>query len=254
MKMSDAQSKAPSVVLPVATNLASWKEIMTYRMRERNREGIGRQIRENRERLHLSVTELARSIGQSPQTISNWESGLARPEWDDMGKLTEALAYPVQAFFGVPVERRDLTRDEQLFLNDYFELPDEERRAIDMILRRMAQTAPNPSNRVPHLCADDPEGSDHFSLIESSPIPDSVVTVRDASLCPLYSPMDTLGIVYRDPDKETGLYRVRGRVFLLTKGKNGLTLPGLPKTWVPMEQAEWIGSVTGCVQLGPEEF
>ena len=236
-------------VLPATSNLALWREVSGERTKRRNREGIGRVIRQTRERRHMTVQTLARTLGQPVQAVANWESGVSRPEWEDVAKLSDALMHPVQAFLEVPVERTDLSREEQLFLNDYMELAEEERRAVDSVMQTMSGLDAPDLRRVPHVCQDE---GDHFSLVDAGSgerVPDLVATVRDRSLEPLFSAMSDLAIVRgEEPETgEAGLYQVDGVKYLLVNGQESLTLPGLPRVYVARCDAVYLGRVTGKV-------
>ena len=99
-------------VLPATSNLALWREVSGERTKRRNREGIGRVIRQTRERRHMTVQTLARTLGQPVQAVANWESGVSRPEWEDVAKLSDALMHPVQAFLEVPWRRLEFPGGE----------------------------------------------------------------------------------------------------------------------------------------------
>ena len=60
---------------------------------------IGREVREFRRKLDMTVVELARLSGVSPGMLSKIENGLTSPSLATLQSLSEALHVPVTAFF-----------------------------------------------------------------------------------------------------------------------------------------------------------
>lgn len=54
---------------------------------------IGKHIREQRERLGLTQSQVAKIIGFQPTTISNYESGRTIPTVDIVDKLSNVLTF-----------------------------------------------------------------------------------------------------------------------------------------------------------------
>ena len=63
---------------------------------------LDKQIRRLRENLGLSQSDIARKLDVTPSTISNWESGKARPRLDKMSQLAELLNVTVSELMGEP--------------------------------------------------------------------------------------------------------------------------------------------------------
>ena len=63
---------------------------------------LDKQIRRLREKLGLSQSDIARKLDVTPSTISNWESGKARPRLDKMSQLAELLNVTVSELMGEP--------------------------------------------------------------------------------------------------------------------------------------------------------
>jgi transcriptional regulator with XRE-family HTH domain len=70
-------------------------------------EAIGRQVREYRQKLNLTVAELARAAGVSPGMLSKIENGLTSPSLSSLQALSNALNVPVTALFRRYEEHRD---------------------------------------------------------------------------------------------------------------------------------------------------
>ena len=52
---------------------------------------LGKQLKEARAGANLSQEELAKRIGVSRQTISNWENGRSEPDLETLGRIAELL-------------------------------------------------------------------------------------------------------------------------------------------------------------------
>ncbi len=68
---------------------------------------IGHQVREYRQRLNLTVAELAKGAGLSPGMLSKIENGLTSPSLGTLQALSNALNVPVTALFRRYEEHRD---------------------------------------------------------------------------------------------------------------------------------------------------
>jgi transcriptional regulator with XRE-family HTH domain len=70
---------------------------------------IGREVREFRKRLDMTVVELARLAGLSAGMLSKIENGVAAPSLATLQSLSKALQVPVTSFFRTFEEERDAT-------------------------------------------------------------------------------------------------------------------------------------------------
>lgn len=70
---------------------------------------IGRQVREYRVKLAMTVADLARQAGLSAGMLSKIENGATSPSLDTLQALSKALNVPVTAFFRKFEEQRDAT-------------------------------------------------------------------------------------------------------------------------------------------------
>jgi transcriptional regulator with XRE-family HTH domain len=70
---------------------------------------IGRQVREYRVKLAMTVADLARQAGLSAGMLSKIENGGTSPSLDTLQALSKALNVPVTAFFRKFEEQRDAT-------------------------------------------------------------------------------------------------------------------------------------------------
>ncbi len=70
---------------------------------------IGREVREFRKQLEMTVVDLARLAGLSPGMLSKIENGVTSPSLATLRALSAALQVPVTAFFRKFEEERDAT-------------------------------------------------------------------------------------------------------------------------------------------------
>lgn len=70
-------------------------------------EAIGREVRDFRKKIDLTVAELAHLAGLSTGMLSKIENGLASPSLSTLRALSDALNIPVTAFFRRYEEERD---------------------------------------------------------------------------------------------------------------------------------------------------
>ena len=70
---------------------------------------IGRQVRTFRQRLGMTVVEVAKQAGLSPGMLSKIENGLTSPSLATLNAVAGALNVPVTALFRSYEEQRDVT-------------------------------------------------------------------------------------------------------------------------------------------------
>ena len=75
-------------------------------------EAIGREVRNFREKLGLTIAELAKSSGISAGMLSKIENGATSPSLTTLQVLATALNVPITSFFIQFEERRDITHVE----------------------------------------------------------------------------------------------------------------------------------------------
>mgnify|MGYP001798850284 CR=1 FL=1 len=62
---------------------------------------IAKIIRDGREKLNLTQSQLAELVGVSPQAVQQWESGATQPRGKRLNKIAEVLKLPPeQMHFG----------------------------------------------------------------------------------------------------------------------------------------------------------
>lgn len=72
-------------------------------------EAIGREVKRSREKLGLTIAELAKAAGMSAGMLSKIENGATSPSLASLQALSQALQVPVTSFFRGYEELRDAT-------------------------------------------------------------------------------------------------------------------------------------------------
>ena len=100
--------------------------------------GIGKRIKEARERLGMTQNELADLIGVTGSAITNYEKETSHPKEPIMYKLFDALQvdanYLFQDVVNVPKKVNDVTFAEFEHIKKYRDLDDHGRKVVDFIL------------------------------------------------------------------------------------------------------------------------
>lgn len=109
--------------------------------------GFGAVIQKYRKREGLSQPELAKFMGTSRNTITNWETDKNQPSLDDTKSLCELLAIPLYEFFGISNHSMPSTH-EQAMLSQYRKLSRVSKNTIDAMTRTMLQQEIDARNEV----------------------------------------------------------------------------------------------------------
>lgn len=100
--------------------------------------GIGKRIKEARERLGMTQNELADLIGVTGSAITNYEKETSHPKEPIMYKLFDALQvdanYLFQDVVNVPKKVNDVTFAEFEHIKKYRDLDDHGKKVVDFIL------------------------------------------------------------------------------------------------------------------------
>ena len=96
------------------------------------------RIRECRENANLSQKYVAITLGVSAPSVANWERGKTNPTHENLVRLAELFGVSVDYLLGLsdepnapaPEVARPLTDDEQILLDRYRALSDEDKEAV----------------------------------------------------------------------------------------------------------------------------
>lgn len=208
--------------------------------------GIGKRIKEARERLGMTQNELADLVGVTGSAITNYEKETSHPKEPIMYKLFDALQvdanYLFQDVVNVPKKMNDVTFAEFEHIKKYRDLDDHGKEIVDIILKKEhercmvapAQVAPCRIIQYYHRLASAGNGQFVFDdlpadLIE---IPDNpeykdvkyAIGVNGSSMEPLYHDGDILLVKPAEdiPVGKIGIFLVDGQSYVKKRGKDKL--------------------------------
>ena len=100
---------------------------------------FGDTIRQYRTALSMNTQELADRLGVSKSAITNWESGIRRPDISTVPLLCSVLGISVSRLFGINDEF-ELSKEEQSAICDYRTLNTDNRFVIRQTMAAMIET------------------------------------------------------------------------------------------------------------------
>ena len=204
---------------------------------------ICERIRRCRERAGMEQKELARQLGITGNSVSNWENGRSRPDINLIPKLCELLHVTLYELFDMTDPNVRLTTGEQLHIDAYRQLSKGHRFAVDALtdsLLTVQRTDQCPRIRqLPLFDRKLAAGIGDPTEFEESSSPiflyadqidrraDCVFGVNGDSMEPEYHNGD-LVLVERIPDGadlaegETGAFIIGNETYIKNLGKDGL--------------------------------
>ncbi len=123
------------------SNIKSISESKERRMFAMNKARYGDKIRERRLACGYNTPQLGALLGVAKNTITNWESGRARPDINLLVHLCNTLDTTVAWFLGAPDRTADITAEERKHLEHYRMLSSPNRRAVDDLIDSMVDIA-----------------------------------------------------------------------------------------------------------------
>lgn len=230
--------------------------------------GIGKRIKEARERLGMTQNELADLVGVTGSAITNYEKETSHPKEPIMYKLFDALQvdanYLFQDVVNVPKKMNDVTFAEFEHIKKYRDLDDHGKEIVDIILEKEhercmvapAQSAPGRIIQYYHRLASAGNGQFVFDdlpadLIE---IPDNpeykdvkyAIGVNGSSMEPLYHDGDILLVKPAEdiPVGKIGIFLVDGQSYVKKRGKDKLISLNKEYNDIPLgEDSQCLGEV-----------
>ncbi len=103
---------------------------------------FGAVIQKYRNENGMSQTELARIMGTSRNTVTNWETDKSRPEIDTIRELCTLLGIPLYELFNIPSVGTP-TASENRMLNQYRKLSPVSRKVVNNLVRNMLEEETN---------------------------------------------------------------------------------------------------------------
>ena len=125
-------TKKPDTIL-------AFPQTQAERTKMRNRAECGDRIRTYRKARKLSQPQLAAILGITKNSITNWETGVSRPELSMIPKLCQALGITADAFFDMPAGRQTLSKAEQEHMRLYRSLDAYRQRIVNTLMESMIE-------------------------------------------------------------------------------------------------------------------
>lgn len=119
--------------------IVSFPQTQAERTKRRNKAEFGDKIRAFRKARELSQPQLAEMLGVTKNSVTNWETGVSRPELVMIPKLCQALCISADAFFSMPADSRMLNQDEQEHMKLYRSLDRFKQRTVDALMESMIE-------------------------------------------------------------------------------------------------------------------
>lgn len=222
----------------------SFPQTQAERNKMRNRAEFGDKIRAYRKACALSQPQLAEILGVTKNSITNWETGISRPELQMIPKLCQALSISADLFFGMPASKTALDKSELTHMNLYRSLDHYKQRTVDALMESMIEN---------DLLAFREDCVKTFSHIERDELPasagtgmpltdsyeheyvflrnsrsvcraDTIITVSGDSMLPTFRDGDDLLVEYTPEINpgEIGIFIVAGEGFVKEYQPDGL--------------------------------
>ena len=222
----------------------SFPQTQAERNKMRNRAEFGDKIRAYRKTCALSQPQLAEILGVTKNSITNWETGISRPELQMIPKLCQALSISADLFFGMPASKTALDKSELAHMNLYRSLDHYKQRTVDALMESIIEN---------DLLAFRKDCVKTFSHIERDELPasagtgmpltdsyeheyvflrnsrsvcraDTIITVSGDSMLPTFRDGDDLLVEYTPEINpgEIGIFIVAGEGFVKEYQPDGL--------------------------------
>ena len=102
-----------------------------------NRE-IGEKIKKLRKERNITITDLGRIVGMSKSTVSMWEQGLRRPEYEELQKLSDFFGKSI-SYFLESDQQNVVTIIGRNGTHKKFTLDDEQLKALESLAETMCK-------------------------------------------------------------------------------------------------------------------
>lgn len=224
--------------------IAKFPQTQTERTKMRNRAECGDRIRAYRKARELSQPQLAAMLGVTKNSVTNWETGVSRPELPMIPKLCQALGITADVFFDMPADRQALSKAEQEHMRLYRSLDTYKQRTVDALMESMIENdllafrdgcvhafshierEALPSSAGTGTPLTDTYEHEHVFLRNSRNVcrADTVITVSGDSMTPTFHNGDELLVEFTpeiDPG-EIGIFVIAGEGFVKEYQPDGL--------------------------------
>ena len=240
-----------------------------------NKRIYGDKIRAFRLLRGMNQPKLAALLGVTKNSVTNWESGVSRPEFDTLAQLFQALDISADEFFGLPNRVETLAFEEREHLRNFRTLSKYERMSIDKLIDSMIENkelafreecekgferlcrASLPASAGTGMPLTETNEREYIYLRVNRDVcrADEVITVRGDSMLPTFADGDDLLVEHikaLEPG-EIGIFVVAGEGYVKEYQRDGLHSHNPKyKTIRPTEDdnIRCVGRVLGGVEDG----
>jgi transcriptional regulator with XRE-family HTH domain len=124
---------------PYAIGNIQQRPVKAETAKEQNKRIYGDKIRAFRLLRGMNQPKLAALLGVTKNSVTNWESGVSRPEFDTLAQLCRTLDISADEFFGLPNRVETLAFAEREHLRRFRMLSKYERMSIDKLIDAMVE-------------------------------------------------------------------------------------------------------------------
>ena len=216
----------------------------TETMKEQNKRIFGDKIRAYRILRGMSQPKLAAILGITKNAVTNWETGLSRPDFDTVALLCRTLDISADDFFGLPNRVDTLAFEEREHLRRFRMLSKYERMSVDKLIDAMIEgseltfreecqknferlrRAALPASAGTGMPLTEAEEREYVYLRVNRDVcrADEIITVSGDSMLPTFMDGDDLLVEHTEVLKpgEIGVFVVAGEGYVKEYQRDGL--------------------------------
>lgn len=224
--------------------ITAFQSAPAERTKLRNKAEFGNKICAVRKAKGFTQPQLAKMIGVTKNSITNWEKGTSRPELAIIPKLCAALGISTDSLFGMPASNGLLSESEQEHMKLFRSLDRYKQRSIDTLIESMIENEllafreqcvaaftrlshhELPASAGTGTPLADTDEQEYIFLRNSRSVcrADAIITVTGDSMLPTFQDGDELLIEYTPEIRsgEIGIFIVAGEGFVKEYQPDGL--------------------------------
>lgn len=112
---------------------------------------FGEKLKRARTDAGLKQAELAKLLGTTGNTISNWENNVSKPDLDMLSYICGILKVKASYFLQAHLPQDEVDNDELKMIRKYRDLDPHGREMVDFVLEREHERVTSLKNKVTHI-------------------------------------------------------------------------------------------------------
>ena len=112
---------------------------------------FGEKLKRARNNAGLKQSELAKLLGTTGNTISNWENNVSKPDLDMLSYICGALEVKASYFLQAHLPQDEVNPDELRMIRKYRDLDPHGREMVDFVLEREHERVTSLKNKITHI-------------------------------------------------------------------------------------------------------